>query len=330
MKIMSKWIALVVAVIWLGAASTAHAQATRTWVSGVGDDVNPCSRTAPCKTFAGAISKTAAGGEIDCLDPGGFGAVTITKSITIDCHETMGGILSASTSGVIVNGAGAIVVLRGLVIDGGPPTPSPGLNGVRFVLGASLVIEDCVLQNSLSTSATSGWGISFQPSGTSRLFVSNTLIHNNGGATNGGGILIQPTGAAGGARVDIVNSRIENNPFQGIRVDTVSNPSAADTMVTINGTTISGSILGSGLVVSTPIGGSDVNVNVNSSVISGNGNGINSNGNFARVAVSDTLLFNNNTAITSIGGSLVQSFGNNRLQLNAAGNAFNLPNLTPQ
>ena len=65
--------------------SLAYAQATRTWVSGVGDDANPCSRTAPCKTFAGAISKTAAAGEIDCLDPGGFGAVTITKSITIDC-----------------------------------------------------------------------------------------------------------------------------------------------------------------------------------------------------------------------------------------------------
>src|SRR3981189_3269586 len=74
---------------------SAHAQATRTWVSGVGDDANPCSRTAPCKTFAGAISKTAAGGEIDCLDPGGFGAVTITKSMTIDCTGVAGGILSA-------------------------------------------------------------------------------------------------------------------------------------------------------------------------------------------------------------------------------------------
>src|SRR6476620_6789772 len=83
--------------------SSANAQATRTWVSGVGDDVNPCSRTAPCKTFAGAISKTAAGGEIDCLDPGGFGAVTITKSITIDCTGTLGSILAAGTNGVNIN-----------------------------------------------------------------------------------------------------------------------------------------------------------------------------------------------------------------------------------
>src|SRR5438046_8447813 len=100
-------------------ASSAYAQATRTWVSGVGDDANPCSRTAPCKTFAGAISKTAAGGEIDCLDPGGFGAVTITKSITIDCGTNAGGILNAGTNGVIVNaGTSDKVVLRNLVIQG--------------------------------------------------------------------------------------------------------------------------------------------------------------------------------------------------------------------
>ncbi len=55
-------------------AAPVHAQAFRTWVSGVGDDANPCSRTAPCKTFAGAISKTALNGEINCLDPAGFGA----------------------------------------------------------------------------------------------------------------------------------------------------------------------------------------------------------------------------------------------------------------
>src|SRR5687768_10540126 len=93
----------VIATFLLAFASIAQAQATRTWVSGVGDDVNPCSRTAPCKTFAGAISKTAVNGEINCLDPGGFGAVTITKSITIDCHEIFAGILASSVTGVIIN-----------------------------------------------------------------------------------------------------------------------------------------------------------------------------------------------------------------------------------
>src|SRR5438874_10079118 len=91
-------------VITLACASAAHAQATRTWVSGVGDDVNPCSRTAPCKTFAGAISKTAAGGEIDALDPGGFGTVTITKSITIEGQGAgLAGVLASGSQGIIIN-----------------------------------------------------------------------------------------------------------------------------------------------------------------------------------------------------------------------------------
>src|SRR5205814_3403579 len=97
--------------ISLTVASLTQAQATRTWVSGVGDDLNPCSRTAPCKTFAGAISKTATGGEIDCLDPGGFGAVTITKSIEIDCLQFPGGILNAGVTGVNHSGTARIKVV---------------------------------------------------------------------------------------------------------------------------------------------------------------------------------------------------------------------------
>src|SRR5512135_2802183 len=101
---LSKFVALCAAafmgLMWV---APAQAQATRTWISGVGDDANPCSRTAPCKTFAGAISKTAAGGEIDCLDPGGFGAVTITKAIMIDC------IPGAGEGGELVSGTNGIV-----------------------------------------------------------------------------------------------------------------------------------------------------------------------------------------------------------------------------
>ncbi len=91
-----KCLAILVAATGLALSGPpASAQATRTWVSGVGNDANPCSRTAPCATFAGTISKTAAGGEIDCLDPGGFGAVTITKAITIDCGGMAGGTLAS-------------------------------------------------------------------------------------------------------------------------------------------------------------------------------------------------------------------------------------------
>jgi hypothetical protein len=112
-------------------ASPAHAQATRTWVSGVGDDANPCTRTTPCKTFAGAISKTAAGGEIDCIDPGGFGAVTITKSIMIDCGGTFGSILAALINGININGTGITVTLRNLSING----VGAGLIGINFISG---------------------------------------------------------------------------------------------------------------------------------------------------------------------------------------------------
>src|SRR6059058_3465990 len=151
------------------ATAPASAQATRTWVSGVGDDANPCSRTAPCKTFAGAISKTAAGGEINCLDPGGFGAVTINKAMTISCLYTEGGVL-AGGNGIVVNaGAADAVFLRGLDIFGvNPPT-----NGVRFIAGGSLHIEDCVIRR---FNAAGSYGISFQPSGSSQLFITNSTI----------------------------------------------------------------------------------------------------------------------------------------------------------
>src|SRR6266700_7554927 len=94
---------LVPAILSIGIATIANAQASRTWVSGVGDDANPCSRTAPCKTWAGAISKTAPCGEIDALDPGGFGAVTITKSITLDGTGTFASILGSLTNAIIIN-----------------------------------------------------------------------------------------------------------------------------------------------------------------------------------------------------------------------------------
>ena len=132
--------------VLLALSAPAHAQATRTWVSGVGDDLNPCSRTAPCKTFAGAISKTAAGGEIDCLDPGGFGTLTITKSITIDCNGTFGSVLASLTNGFNINDSASgfpnsiRVILRGLTINGAgnaaqnaQGNPGSGLVGINWI-----------------------------------------------------------------------------------------------------------------------------------------------------------------------------------------------------
>src|SRR5881227_888725 len=137
--------ALAVALFTLAFASAAQAQATRTWVSGVGDDANPCSRTAPCKTFAGAISKTADGGEIDCVDPGGFGTVTITKSITIDGGGTFASILAAGTNGVNLNDSASgaagtkVARLRNISINGA----GTGVVGINWTSGKALYVENC-------------------------------------------------------------------------------------------------------------------------------------------------------------------------------------------
>jgi hypothetical protein len=132
-----------VALIALAVPASSSAQATRTWVSGVGDDANPCSRTAPCKTFAGAISKTANGGEINCLDPGGFGGVTITKSLTIKCHYTEGGVLVSGTNAIVVNAASTdSVTLRGLDINGIGTGAQTSLSGIKVLSAKRVNIYD--------------------------------------------------------------------------------------------------------------------------------------------------------------------------------------------
>src|SRR5947209_6065633 len=179
----------------------ASAQATRTWVSGVGDDANPCSRTAPCKTFAGAISKTAGGGEINCLDPGGFGAVTITKSITIDCHEVFGSVLVSGTNAINIqsdNAAAPTVRLRNLNVTG---ITGLGLNGIR-ITGAStsntvVVLEDMMIDG------FSQRGITDERSGGGKLLILNSTIRNNGAA----GVGVVP-GAAVAIAASLNNVRV--------------------------------------------------------------------------------------------------------------------------
>jgi len=131
---------LALAVLVMMFSSLANAQATRTWVSGVGDDANPCSRTAPCKTFPGAISKTAAGGEIDCLDPGGFGQVTITKSITIDCDSGPGGVLAGAGSGIVINANAAtdVINIRSVNIEGS----NVATNGINILSAKAVHLLD--------------------------------------------------------------------------------------------------------------------------------------------------------------------------------------------
>jgi hypothetical protein len=188
--LLAVFLATIVAALF---AVPANAQATRTWVSGVGDDANPCSRTAPCKTFAGAISKTAASGEIDCLDPGGFGALTITKAITILCEPASnGGVLVAGTNGITVAaGATDKVVLEGLDFEGLGPTPSTGLSGVQINSGLAVYIVRCSIRDFIGTSggASNGYGVNVTSTvaGT-RVFIKDSFIENNAGGVNVAGV----------------------------------------------------------------------------------------------------------------------------------------------
>lgn len=164
-------------ILILGTSALVNAQATRTWVSGVGDDVNPCSRTAPCKTFAGAISKTATNGEINCLDPAGYGAVTVTKSITIDCEDTQGSILSAGTNGIIVNiTAGTDLKksfkLRGVSINGA----GTGINGIRILSATNVTLQEVVIDG------VTQHGVSVETTVTpTTMLVDSTTIRSNAG-----------------------------------------------------------------------------------------------------------------------------------------------------
>ncbi len=181
----------------------ADAQASRTWVSGVGDDLNPCSRIAPCKTFVGALANTADGGEIDGLDPGGYGAVTITKNVTIDGGNTLASVLVSGTNGIVVNAPGAVVILRNLAINGA----TTGVNGIRIIAAAEVRIENCEVfrfaQRGISDERTSG-----------RLRVSNTTVHNNGQT----GIAMIPAGVSSTVMATIDHVRSDNNGNGGVGI----------------------------------------------------------------------------------------------------------------
>lgn len=275
----------------------AFAQATRTWVSGVGDDANPCSRTAPCKTFAGAISKTAAKGEISVLDPGGFGAVTITKGISIVADGDLGGILSAGTNGIVVNaGATDTVVLRGLHIDGA----GTGLNGIRFIAGGALHVERSTIKGVTQK------GISFEPSGASQLFVVDTSIIE----AAGGGIFIKPTGA-GSANGTIDHVQLERNLF-GLHVEGLTNMSIRNSYAAANTT--------QGFEALNTNGAAGLFVSGSSAVSNGLG-GIRADGAGTIVRVADTTVYANGTGLVVAASGQIISLGDIRNNGNASNGA---------
>jgi hypothetical protein len=293
----------------LAVSAVCSAQATRTWVSGVGDDANPCSRTAPCKTFQGAIAKTAAGGEINVLDPGGFGAVTITKSITISTEGFEAGILVSGTNGVVVNAAVTdTIVLRGLDFEGF----GTGLDGITFLNGGVLHVEKCTF-NAFNSNA-----IEFQPSnggtGTANLFVKDSIIRGtkagSGSATAIGGVYVHPgTGVTVAAEFD--NVRMEKNVI-AMRVDDGATVTVKNSSATGN---TKGFVANSTSTAATIV--------LDSCMISGNTNsGITSTGTNAMVRMTNNTVTGNLIGL-KLGGGTIQSAVNNRIFGNTTDGAPN-------
>jgi hypothetical protein len=292
-------------------AAPANAQATRTWVSGVGDDVNPCSRTAPCKTFAGAISKTATGGEINCLDPGGFGAVTITKSMTIDCAGTMGSILASAVNGVNVNntasspGTAIVVHLRNLSINGSGTTL--GLDGVRFIS----TFGELHLHNVQIFDFSSN-GVEFAPTtGVGELYVVDSTITNVGSD----GILVKPTGT-GTAKGALTRVQVNANNT-GVFVNSETS-GVAGVRITAKDVVASGAAGGGFVAKSAAAGGRPASLVLDQSVSASNGNGLVVDGATAGIVINSSMITDNGTAIVTSNGGGVGSRGNNTSSGNTA------------
>jgi hypothetical protein len=309
-----------VVILFLTFASLAHAQATRTWVSGSAtamDSPNTCTRTAPCKTFAYAISQTAAGGEIDALDPGDFGMVVINKAVTID--GTQGGgfasiTVAANTLGILINAAATdVVTIRNLSINGNGSSNSTGI----VMTGAGTVhIENCVVANH------GIYGILDARQGSVNsvfyLHIKDTVSRNNGAF--GGGIVIFP-GYPSNSGVFIIasltNVRSQDNNGFGVAAEPGTYASLDHCNITGNRT--------QGIYALGAPGGVEGNatfasVAVKNSVSSNNGTGVSAQ-NGAIVRISGVQIFDNTTGINLAGGGSVVSYGNNEINGNTTDGA---------
>jgi hypothetical protein len=200
---------LALATLMLTLSSLAQAQATRTFVSGVGNDADPCSRTAPCRTWSGALIKTFINGEINALDPGGYGTLNITKSITIDGHETKASTLSSGTNGFIINVPTGVandphrsVRLRNISINGTGPSGTvgtrTGLDAIRILQAADVAIEHVFIQD------FSGDGVEVNTGANVDVMMNDVIIRN----CNGSGI--KSAASAGQVVGQLDNVRIQN------------------------------------------------------------------------------------------------------------------------
>jgi len=286
--------------------SLATAQASRTWVSGVGDDANPCSRTAPCKTFAGAISKTAAAGEIDALDPAGYGAVTITKPITIDGGGQVASVLVSGTNGIVVQaGPNDVVILRNLRING----IGTGINGVRWLAGRALTLENCDIFGFTTN------GIDIEKNDGGKAFIRNTVVQNNGQA----GISVKSS--VNVTKVSIDSSRFDLNT-NGVLAQNFSIVNVTNSIAAGNAQAGFISSAGSGTAV----------LNISNSESDNNNVGVQAGGNTTQAitTVSNVSMLGNNVGFNVGIGGTIKSFGNNANNATTNGGGPTGPNLPLQ
>lgn len=294
----------------LAMCMAAQAQASRTWVSGVGDDLNPCSRTAPCKTWAGAFSKTAINGEIDALDPGGYGTLTVTKSITIEgtTGAGFGATLASSTNGFVINIAVSAndplrtVRLRNLSINGtglsGTVGTRTGLNGVR-VASTSAANTVVFVENSLITDFGNR-GISFESTSGGKLYVTDTTVRNCAAS----GVVVLPASGSTLISASLDNVRILGNGSSGLVADSGSR-------VSISHSIVDGNL--NGVVAEASAGTAELNVS--DCIINHNTTGILAGPGSVVIRLSDSSVQNNSTGVNVSSGTVV-TYGNNRINGN--------------
>lgn len=282
------WVGALVLMGALALPASSLAQATRTWVSGLGDDANPCSRTAPCKTFAGAYSKTAVGGEIDALDSAGYGALTIQHSITVSGRGVNASVLASNSNGFTINaGPNDRVNLIDLNFQGLSDYTFPGLNGIRIIGGVKVHLDHVRIMNFAQNGIDfeDNNGVGNQP----RLRVQDSTINNSGGSAI---LVLAPTAA--GERAFITNTHMDDNAC-GVAVAAACGTTTGNNMPA-EATTINSSITDSGLS-------------------GGAGNAIQSSGagtsTVAENIIGGDMIFDNNTGLSRPNGGQIVSFGDN-------------------
>jgi hypothetical protein len=301
---------------------TVPAQATANFISFIastGSDANPCTRAAPCTSVQRAAQQTVFGGTISCIDNGLFTGGQITQSVTLDCLGTGGTIIAGGSTVISINGAGIVVTLRNIAINGlgtGPDSlGSTGQIGVNFINGSALHIENVKIYGNNTSPAV---GIKFSPLvSSSQLIVTDTVITNNGSGSSGGGIVISPQ-SSGSARVSLQRVTVAHNAF-GIAADGTGSTGGIN--MTIKDSDIAGNTQ-DGIVATTPSGGAPIGVMVTNSKSVNNAFGVRSLGTNVTVRVKNSDVTGNGTGLSFGGGGALLTYGNNAVNANGADGAF--------